>query len=181
MLTLILVGCGGTMPTANTIALPKPSAPVAPIAAQVKTQTIVIRESNTEIKQGLDAAIDQLERIKEEKDSTRADLLLQLDEVWDKLTNVQDHANKQWAQIKTLEETNERMTIAASTSDLEKETLRASLTEANTRLVAADEWQTKHAKKVAVYEWIRGKIWLISGIALVVGIAYLAIKFFRPL
>jgi len=176
MLTLILVGCSGTMPTANTIALPKPSAPVAPIAAQVKTQTIVIRESNTEIKQGLDAAIDQLERIKAEKDATRADLLLQLDEVWDKLTNVQDHANKQWTQIKVLEETNERMTIAASTSDLEKETLRAGIAEGNNRIVALTEWQTKNAHKVNLYDWVKPKVYWILGIGAVVGIAIFVIK-----
>jgi len=166
LLALLIVGCGNVAPIGQT---PIKSAPVAPIAERVRVQTVTIRESNTTIQQGLDAAIDQLGRISKQKEVSDKDF----QDLWDRFTKVQENVTDQWEKIAELEKTNSEMSIAATAADIEKQELRAS----NENALA---WQAKNAKKVAVYDWITQKAWIILAITAVVGIGYLALKFFLP-
>jgi hypothetical protein len=166
LLALLIVGCSNTAPIGQT---PIKSAPVAPIAERVRVQTVTIRESNTTIQQGLSSAIDQLERVSKQKEVSDKDF----NDLWDKFTGVQKLVNKQWEDIQTLEKTNSEMSIAATAADIEKQELR-------TTAENALAWQAKNAKKVAVYDWITQKAWIILAITAVVGIGYLALKFFLP-
>lgn len=173
---LALIGCSNVAPTANMIAPPPKSAPVAPVAAKVKKEIVAVKESNQVIEHSLDAAIDQLSRLQQQKTASEKEL----DILWDTLTAVQDRVVEQWLLLGESEKTIDELNIKANTADVENVALRDSLSEANARLTAAAEWHAKHAKKVAVYEWIANKAWWILGIAIVCGIAYLALKFFLP-
>jgi hypothetical protein len=131
----------------------------------VRTQTVTIRESNTSIQQGLDAAIDQLGRISREKVASDE----QLQEVWDKLTGVQERVAAQWDQIQSLEKTNSEMSVAATASDIEKEELR--------KITKADaEWKAKHGWKVTIYNWFMLRVYWILGIVTLGGIGFFIFK-----
>jgi uncharacterized phage infection (PIP) family protein YhgE len=176
LLSLILIGCSNVAPTANTVTTPPRSAPVAPIAARVKTEIVVVKESNQAIEHSLDAAINELSRLSQQKSASEKELA----DLWDLLNGAQARVAEQWLLLGESEKIIDELNIKANSADVEVLALRDNLSEANTRLAAAAEWQAKHAKKVAVYEWIANKSWWILGITAAVGIGYLALKFFLP-
>ena len=169
---LILIGCSNVAPIANTIAPPPKSAPVAPVAAKVKKEIVVVKESNQAIEHSLDAAINELSRLSQQKSASEKELA----DLWDLLQGTQSRVTEQWLLLGESEKTIDELNNKANTADVEVIALRDNLSEANTRLTAAAEWQTKNTRKVAIYDWLHSRmIWLIVILA-VGGLIYLVLK-----
>ena len=170
---VFMIGCANRPTNPAAIAPPIKSAAISPVAAKVKKEIVVVKESNAAIQHGLSKAIAEAERLAKQKSATEKEL----NQLWDTLTDVQKRAAEQWKQLETSEKTIDDLNLKASASDGEIKTLRKNLDDANARLIEAKKYQDKAAPKVAVYDWISSRLMWLT-IFLVLGvIVYVTIRF----
>ena len=163
----LLASCATNVPSSVAVRPPVRSEPVAPTAEKVRKEIVVVKETNKDIEAGLDAAINELSRLSKQKTASEKEL----DEMWDKLTNVQTNVVKQFKQIQESETTIADLNAKAIKSDIEKTELRLAIDDANAKLKAAKEWVDEAKPKVAVYDFFKGwaiRIGIFSGIGLVI-------------
>ena len=161
------------VPRAVVVAPPTKAEPVAPVAAKVKTQVVVVKEQNTEIQLGLTKAIAEADRLAKQKSATEAELTA----LWQTLSTTKLTVEDQWQQLTEADKTIDELNIKANASDTEVGELRKSFDRANTLLDEAKKYEAYAAPKVAVYEWISSRLmWLLIFVA-VAGILFLLVKF----
>ena len=169
----LLASCATNVPSSVAVRPPVRSEPVAPTAEKMRKEIVVVKETNKDIEAGLDAAINELSRLSKQKTASEKEL----DEMWDRLTNVQTNVAKQFKQIQESETTITDLNAKAIKSDIEKTELRLAIDDANAKLKAAKGWEDEAKPKVAVYDFFKGwaiRIGIFSGIGL--GI-FLAIRY----
>ena len=148
----LISSCATNVPSSVEVRPPVRSEPVAPASEKVRKEIVVVKETNKDIETGLHAAINQLSRLSKQKTASEKEL----DEMWDRLTNVQTNVAKQFKQIQESETTITDLNTKAVASDIEKTELRLAVDDANIKLKAAKDWEDMAKDKVAVYDFFKG-------------------------
>jgi len=170
---VVMANSCAPVPHAVVVAPPVKAAPVAPVAAKVRTQVVVVKEQNTEIQLGLTKAIAEADRLAKQKSATEAELTA----LWETLSTTKLTVEDQWQQLIEADKTIDELNIKANASDTEVIELRKSLDRANTLLNEAKKYEAYAAPKVAVYNWISSRLmWLLIFVA-VAGILFLLVRF----